>query len=44
MSGGRVNSTELVAALINQKSNFQEGIRFAQDMIERHSFHPDYEG
>ncbi|MGI6012720.1 MAG: amidophosphoribosyltransferase [Oscillospiraceae bacterium] len=34
MSGGRVNSTELVAALINQKSSFQEGIRFAQDMID----------
>lgn len=34
MSGGLVNSTELVAALINQKSNFQEGIRFAQDMID----------
>ena len=33
MTGGRVNSTELVAALINQKSNFKEGIRFAQSVI-----------
>ncbi len=34
MTGGAVNSTELVAALINQKSNFAEGITFAQDSIE----------
>lgn len=34
MTGGAVNSTELVAALINQKSNFVEGITFAQDSIE----------
>ena len=34
MTGGRVNSTELVAALINQKSNFAEGIKFAQSVIE----------
>ena len=34
MTGGKVNSTELVAALINQKSNFAEGIRFAQSVIE----------
>ncbi len=34
MTGGRVNSTELVAALINQKSNFTEGIQFAQNAIE----------
>ncbi|MBQ9994193.1 MAG: amidophosphoribosyltransferase [Clostridia bacterium] len=34
MTGGRVNSTELVAAMINQKSSFLEGIRFAQDVIE----------
>ena len=33
MTGGKVNSTELVAALINQKSNFVEGIRFAQNVI-----------
>ncbi len=34
MTGGAVNSTELVAALINQKSSFTEGITFAQDSIE----------
>ncbi|MBO5078725.1 MAG: amidophosphoribosyltransferase [Oscillospiraceae bacterium] len=34
MTGGKVNSTELVAALINQKSDFAEGIRFAQSVIE----------
>ena len=34
MTGGAVNSTELVAALINQKSNFVEGITFAQTSIE----------
>lgn len=34
MSGGRVNSTDLVGALINQKSNFAEGIRYAQEQIE----------
>ena len=33
MTGGKVNSTELVAALINQKSNFAEGIQFAQSVI-----------
>ena len=34
MTGGRVNSTELCAALINQKSSFAEGIHFAQSVIE----------
>lgn len=34
MTGGRVNSTELVAALINQKSDFVDGIKFAQKSIE----------
>lgn len=34
MTGGRINSTELAAALINQKGSFEEGIRFAQDNIE----------
>ena len=34
MTGGRVNSTELCAALINQKSNFAEGIQFAQSVID----------
>ena len=34
MSGGKVNSNELISALIDQKSAFAEGIRFAQDLIE----------
>ena len=34
MTGGRVNTTELTAALIDQKSSFAEGIRFAQSVIE----------
>lgn len=33
MTGGRVNSVELVASLINQKESFLEGIKFAQDVI-----------
>ena len=34
MTGGKVNSTELVAALIDQKKSFCEGILFAQDVIQ----------
>lgn len=34
MTGGKVNSTELVAALIDQKETFCEGLLFAQDVIE----------
>ena len=34
MTGGRVNSNELMAALIDQKPTFAEGIRFAQESIE----------
>ena len=34
MQGGKVNTTELLAAMINQKSTFTEGIRFAQQMID----------
>lgn len=34
MTGGQVNATELFAALINQKSSFAEGIRFAQEAID----------
>ena len=34
MSGGSVNATELVAALINQKNDIVEGIRFAQESID----------
>ncbi len=33
MTGGKVNSVELVASLINQKENFVEGIKFAQSVI-----------
>ena len=33
MSGGEINQTELLAALINQKSSFAEGIHFAQKAI-----------
>ncbi len=34
MTGGKVNNTELVAAMINQKSSFATGIEFAQSAIE----------
>ena len=34
MSGGSINPTELTAALINQKDTLEEGIRYAQTMIE----------
>ena len=34
MSSGKVNSTELVAALINQKEDLVSGIRHAQDEID----------
>ena len=34
MSNGKVNETELVAALINQKDSLVDGIRHAQDEIE----------
>lgn len=34
MSGGLINATELVAALINQKSTLTEGLLFAQEQIE----------
>ncbi|MBR2988165.1 MAG: amidophosphoribosyltransferase [Clostridia bacterium] len=34
MTGGNINSTELVAAMINQKSDFVAGIKFAQSKIE----------
>ena len=34
MSGGDINATELVAALINQKPNLIEGIQYAQQVIE----------
>lgn len=34
MTGNNINATELTAALINQKPNFVEGIKFAQDSID----------
>ena len=34
MNNGEVNPTELVAALINQKENFVEGIEYAQNVID----------
>lgn len=34
MSNGEVNQTELVAALINQKENFIDGIKYAQEVID----------
>ncbi len=34
MTGGKVNSVELLSALINQKKDFVEGIKFAQEVID----------
>lgn len=34
MQNGDINQTELVAAIINQKDNFIDGIRYAQEVIE----------
>ena len=34
MSGGDINSTELVAAVINQRDNLIEGIQYAQELID----------
>lgn len=34
MSNGEINATELVAAIINQKDNFIEGIKYALDIVE----------
>ena len=34
MTGGNVNSVELLAALINQKKDFVDGIKFAHEVIE----------
>ncbi len=34
MSGGLINATEMTAAIINQKDNLVEGIRYAQEKIE----------
>ena len=34
MQNGNINQTELVAAIINQKDNFIEGIKYAQEIID----------
>ncbi|MFZ2538796.1 MAG: amidophosphoribosyltransferase [Oscillospiraceae bacterium] len=34
MSGGKINSTELVSSLINQKDSITEGIQYAQELID----------
>ena len=34
MTSGQINSTELAAALINQKDSFAEGIKFAHEVID----------
>ena len=34
MTGGKVNTTELLAAYINRKDTFEEGITYAHDSIE----------
>lgn len=34
MSGGDINPTELVAAVINEKENLVDGIRYAQELIK----------
>ena len=34
MSGGDINATELVAAIINQRDNLVEGMQYAQEIID----------
>ncbi|MCR4605676.1 MAG: amidophosphoribosyltransferase [Eubacterium sp.] len=34
MSGGEINATELVAAIINQKENLIDGIRYALEVVD----------
>ncbi len=34
MTGGRVNTVELIAALIDEKSSFVEGIKYVREMID----------
>ncbi len=34
MTGGKINIVELVAAIINQKDSFEEGIRLVQEVID----------
>jgi amidophosphoribosyltransferase len=34
MTGGKVNTTELIAAMINKQENFADGIKYAQEQID----------
>lgn len=34
MTGGKVNSTDLIAALINEKTTFAEGIEYVHDVVD----------
>ncbi len=34
MTGGKINSTAIIASLINQKDNYADGIRYAQERIK----------
>ncbi len=34
MSGGEINATELIAALINQKENLIDGMKYAMDIVD----------
>lgn len=34
MSGGRINTTELIIALINQKNSIKEGLEFVQEVVK----------
>ena len=34
MTGGKVNPTELISALINKKGDFTEGIKFVQEVVK----------
>ncbi len=34
MSGGKINATELVASLINQKESITEGIKYVQELVD----------
>ena len=34
MGGGQINSTEIIASLINQKPTFAEGIKYAQESVD----------
>ena len=34
MTSGKINTTDLIAALVSKKDTFEDGIRFAQDVID----------